>query len=391
MSWTFVWLRSWNSIWSEENLRRWQDALSQEDVHATPFMHPAVIRGWLAANGGEAAFTPFFVHARHTSGQEVFWLLVRPHSKWRTGFLRVLHPVGCDMFDYHDPIVTHPVSRESVFAPDFWRAFEHEMHRHAGVWFDRCALSRIRPSCFADRNFVEQGGKGALVRLDAYKDFAAYMDARRGSINKLDRKLRKFASSGESELRIYGPGDQAEIMTWMPALIAALQVRYPNGEISPTFLRSLVAEALDSGILYCSSLKLDGKPFSWRIGFRLHGTYYDYVCGFDAEFGRLSPGLLHIHALIKSFYEAGNVRVYDFLLGAENYKADWTDGEEVPVRNTCLRSTAFSSMPRTLVRRGLSVMNRTVPTLTNRLPPVDGLLGGEGRLVPTAGPQRKAE
>lgn len=391
MSWTFGWLRSWNSIWSGENLRRWNDALNDPGVHATPFMHPNVIRGWLAANGGESVYTPFFLHARHTSGQEVFWLLVRPHSTWRTGFMRVLHPVGCDMFDYHDPIVTRPVSRESVFAADFWRAFETEMHRHAGLWFDRCALSRIRPSCFGDRTFAERGGTGALVRLDAYPDFATYMEARRGSINKLDRKLRKFASSGEFELRIYGAGDHDEIMAWMPDLITALQARYPNGEISPAFLRSLVKEALDSGILCCSSLKLDGKPFSWRIGFRLHDTYYDYVCGFDAEYGRLSPGLLHIHALIKSFYEHGNIRVYDFLLGAENYKADWTDGEEVLVCNTNLRSTAFASMPRTLVRRGLSVVNKTLPTLKGRIPAMDGMLVDERRLVPTSGPQRKQD
>ena len=51
-------------------------------MHATPFMHPDLVRAWLAAHGGEAAWLPYFLRATHRSGQRVLWLLVRERG-WR--------------------------------------------------------------------------------------------------------------------------------------------------------------------------------------------------------------------------------------------------------------------------------------------------------------------
>jgi CelD/BcsL family acetyltransferase involved in cellulose biosynthesis len=179
------------------------------------------------------------------------------------------------------------------------------------------------------------------------------MAARRGSINKLARKQRKLAASGEARFRVYGPDEVEAVLGWLPDLERAYRARYPDGEVTPAFLRSLVSHGLPSGVVHCSALELDGRAFSWHVGFHLNRVHYDYLCGFDADYARLSPGLMHVHGLIAWLYAETDARIFDFLLGAEPYKADWTDGEEVTVRNGQLRSRAPATLPRAWARNAL--------------------------------------
>ena len=367
--WRFDWLLDWAAIWARANLDAWRAAIVDVTAHATPFMHPDLIRGWLAASGGQDAWQPYFLKATHADGQTVLWLLVRRRSSWDTGLLRLLEPVGGTLFDYHDPIIVPAGAGDCALLPGFWPALEADLRRHEGDWFDQCAFSRLRPACFGEGAFDQPAGSGALVRLDPYPDFAAYMAARRGSINKLARKQRKLASSGESGLRIAAPGELDLALSWLPGLEAAYRARYPGGAVSPAFLENLVRHGLPAGVVHCSALELDGQAFSWHFGFQLNRTYYDYICGFDPAYARLSPGLMHVHELIRWLYADTDIRIYDFLLGAEGYKADWTDGEEVIVRSAALRSRALSTRQRGYARRGLSLARRLVPGLASSSDP----------------------
>ena len=187
---------------------------------------------------------------------------------------------------------------------------------------------------------MQSAGTGARVRLDAYPDFATYMAARRGSINKLARKQRKLAASGEARFRVYGADEVDAVLAWLPELEAAYRARYPTATSPPPSCAASCGTACPSGVVHCSALELDGKPFSWHLGFHLNRVHYDYLCGFDADYARLSPGLMHVHGLIEWLYAESDARVFDFLLGAEAYKGDWTDGEEVTVRNARIHSRA---------------------------------------------------
>ncbi len=365
-AWRFTWLNSWQAIWEPAHLADWRATITGDGVHATPFMHPDLVRAWLAAHGGEAAWLPYFLRATHRSGQRVLWLLVRERG-WRGMLFRRLRPAGGGQFDYHDPIVASSRGGRDVLAPGFWPALEAELRPHAGRWFDHCAFSRIRPSCFGEGRFVQSAGTGARVRLDAYPDFATYMAARRGSINKLARKQRKLAASGEARFRVYGPDEVDAVLAWLPDLERAYRARYPDGDVTPAFLRCLVRHGLPSGVVHCSALELDGKPFSWHLGFHLNRVHYDYLCGFDADYARLSPGLMHVHGLIEWLYAESDAHMFDFLLGAEAYKADWTDGEEVTVRNAQIHSRAAATLPRLYARNGLMRARRAMPALSRAL------------------------
>ena len=152
MTWSFEWLRSWDEVWDPRHVATWRAMCEAAGAHATPFVHPDLVRGWLGPMGGPAAYEPFFLHARHSGGQRVLWPLVRPRSGWERGLLRRLVPAGDGpggpYFAYNDPLVAPALER--VLAPGFWPAFERELQGHAGSWFDRCTLHRMRPECLGE-------------------------------------------------------------------------------------------------------------------------------------------------------------------------------------------------------------------------------------------------
>jgi len=127
LDWTFGWMRSWDEVLARDHLERWRSAAVQPGSHASPFMHPDMIRGWLAAVGGPGAWDPFLMAARHAGGQQVLWLLVRPRGR-HAGLVRRLLPPGEGLggphFAYNDPLVIPAASPDAVLAPGFWPAFD---------------------------------------------------------------------------------------------------------------------------------------------------------------------------------------------------------------------------------------------------------------------------
>jgi CelD/BcsL family acetyltransferase involved in cellulose biosynthesis len=358
MAWRFDWLRTWDEVWEPRHLARWRAACDDPTAHATPFMHPDLVRGWLATMGGPGGFAPFFLHATHGDGQEVLWLLVRP----RDGLLRRLLPAGDGTggphFAYSDPLVVPARSAAEVFAPGFWPAFERELRARAGSWFDSVALHRLRREV-AGEAVGDPAPLGApYVRLDAYPDFNAYMAARPSSLQKrIERKFRKAASEGRPELHIHGPDELDAVLAWLPDLEAAQSARYPETVLAPRLLASLVTEGIGSGLVRCSVFRLDGRAMSWRIDYLLGGTLHLGFCAIDEAQGRHSPGHLHTYACLERHMAQGGT-AYDQLIGDQAYKYDWTDGAEHRLRRLRLESRAPATVARRSAARGLGQVRR---------------------------------
>lgn len=372
MVWSFQWRRSWDEVWEPANLARWQAAAEAPEAASTPFMHPALVRGWLATLGGTEAFAPFFLEATDAGGRRLFWLLVRPRSGWRQGLQRRLLPVGDGTggphFAYNDPIVVPAATDDTPDAPGFWPAFERELRARAGDWFDSFALHRIRDRAFG-ADFGTPSPQGSpLVRLDAYPDFAAYMAARpNGLMKRIDRKRRKAASEGALEFHMHGPSEVAAVLAWLPDLEAAQSARYPETVLAAGLLENLASEGMPVGLVRASVLRFDKRPVSWRIDYRLNGTLYLGFCAIDGEAGRHSPGMLHAAACLDWHMGSGGTE-YDLLIGEQAYKADWTDGETQSLRRIGIESAAASTRARQHASRGLGRLRRAAglagPTAT---------------------------
>ena len=361
MAWRFTWRRSWDEIWEPGHLARWRRAIAAPDAHATPFMHPDVIVAWLSATGGEGAYVPFFLHARHEGGQRVLWLLVRRRVGWSAPLQLALIPAGGNLFDYHDPVVTQVRTPGEVLEPGFWLAFTAELRRHEGVWFDTCALSRIWPECrTGNLDFPVPVGIAPFVRLDRYADFESYMASRRKSIREQRRKWERVAAEQGLSFRHHGADGTNAVLDWLPKFEAARAARYPGSTLPAGYLRALAAAGLDLGLVAASTLMLEGRPISWDFSFLMNGIFYNYLGTFDEEFRRLSPGQIHTYLIIEWLF-GGRARVFDSLLGLEGYKSDWTDGEATELKSGAIRSRAVATRVRRLAWRGLRNLQRWRP------------------------------
>jgi CelD/BcsL family acetyltransferase involved in cellulose biosynthesis len=370
MGWAFSWLGSWDEIWDEGHVAGWRRLVEAEESAATPFMHPAVVRAWVGAMGGERRFAAHFLHATHASGQRVLWPLVRPRAGWRQGYVRRLIPAGTAvnpfgakgmLFDYHDPVVAPGPGP----APGFWPALAAELCRRQGAWFDLCALPRLRAGCLGEAGEgvgrVAPYGVAPLLRLRRHGDFAGYLASRSPKMREtVRRRRRRAAAAGACELRVFGPEETAAVLAWLPRLEEERRRRWRSRGLPPGWLAALVREGLPAGVVHASALRLDGRDMAWNLGFYLNGVLYGYVKGFDPAFQALSPGSVHLGLLIEWLFARGG-HTLDFMLGAEAYKADWTDGEEVAVVSLAFDSRALASPVRRAAARGLDRLLKAAP------------------------------
>jgi len=359
--WSFYWLRSWDAVWDPEHVARWRAMCEAPSAYATPFVHPDLVRGWLATMGPET-FDPFFLHARHTGGQEVFWPLVRYRPGWRNGLLRRLVPAGegpgGPHFSYNDPLVLPAADPDAVLGPDFWAAFERELRTHEGTWYDSCVLHRLRRECLGEVTGDPVALGSTYVCLDAYADFEAYAAARpRAMASQVRRKLAKLEAEGRCTLHVHGPGELEAALAWLPLLAAGQRTRYPGSELPGDYFENIVRAGFDSGVVRCSVLRIDGTPTSWRVDYLLHQALHLAACSFDMAYSKHSPGQLHTWLLIKWHMERGGT-VYDALIGDQAYKYDWTDGAEHRLQKLHFESRAPATLARRQAGRGLGQVRR---------------------------------
>lgn len=348
MAWVFSWLRSWDEIWGPEHLGAWLSA-ARAPGGTSPFMHPDLVRAWLATQGGEARLLPFFLVARRSDGARAWWLLVQPRTSPAAGLIRHLRPVGEGTggphFAYSDPILLPGVS--GATASDFWPAALQEVSRHASSWFDVLTLPRMRESVVGQGSGLTLREGAPFVRLDVYPDFAAYMAARpNGLLHQIERKQRKLAAGEGYVFREYGSDEVADVLAWLPDLVAAQQARYPGSAIAPGLLENIVRAGMPGGLVRASVLRIGDRVASWRLDYDLAGTLYLAFCAINSAFGRASPGALHAYHALEAHMGRGGRR-YDLLIGAQAYKYDWTDGEE---QRLC-RIEITGRNPATFVRR----------------------------------------
>jgi CelD/BcsL family acetyltransferase involved in cellulose biosynthesis len=338
--WSFRWIRSWEEVWHPDHRARWRQIVEgRGGADANPFMHPDVVRAWFVATSAAGRSAPLFVEARRDDGVRAVLLMTCSRGDWRHGFVRRCAPIR--FFDYQDPVVTGCADGAGARA-DFWSAFRRELDSHAGTWFDLCNFDRLRSGILQDAESVPAGVTSPYLRLAPYPDFDAYLASR----TRFRRKVRE----SKLEFRVHSSADIDAVYGWIPALEAARCERYPGSELPSGYLRALVAEGIDSGLVHCSSLVLEGEAISWHIGLWLNGTLFWYIPSFDAKWQALSPGTVHVARAIEwAFAERG--RTFDFLLGAESYKSVWTDGAEFEMRSASVRSRALTSGLRFLAAR----------------------------------------
>lgn len=148
---------------------------------------------------------------------------------------------------------------------------------------------------------------------------------------------------------------------------------------SKRFHEEFAREALERGWLRLWLLEIDSQPAAAWYGWRIGGRYAYYQAGFDPAWSRQSVGLLLQARTVRAAIEEG-ASTYDLLLGGEEYKSRFADGEEQVHTYTVTRKL---SRARALARAEVlarASADRLSPELRAK---VKDRLGGLARRAPS--------
>jgi CelD/BcsL family acetyltransferase involved in cellulose biosynthesis len=92
------------------------------------------------------------------------------------------------------------------------------------------------------------------------------------------------------------------------------------------FYRSIVINPRMREIIHVTRLDVGGVPAATGIGLVFKSCYSLVMSSYDYDFAKFSPGRLHIREMLQ--YAIGrNMRQFDFTIGDEPYKLDWSDAK----------------------------------------------------------------
>ena len=95
----------------------------------------------------------------------------------------------------------------------------------------------------------------------------------------------------------------------------------------PEFFRALATDPATRHLAHVSRLDVGTAAAAVNLGLTFRDRYYYLLASYDGgELSRFGPGAAHLHELMRQAIERG-FRVFDFTIGDEPYKRDWSDTE----------------------------------------------------------------
>ena len=349
--WSIDWLTDWRDVWSPAFVEKWKSAYA-EDTHplASQFNHPSVVKPWCLTRPNYEGLEPRFLVATHPQGYWAMMPFVATCPRWQNGFLTEIEPAGGIHFDYHDPVIA-PVLTDPAVEASFWNAVQKTKVLHPGKGADAVSWPRSRRA----REFTEWAlapSKAPFLDLRKYTDYDPYFASRKKSLREdVRRRTKRLHTLGPCRYETIESIEETTAIGWVRSLNRFQKQRYGGGP-RLIFLEQLVREYFSSGgPLRMSALYVGNRDISWHVGFQLHDRQCPYIWSFDTEFSNFAPGKIHVSRAIEEAFRT-HQDVFDFGMGVENYKFDWTDGDQYDV-------VGFSSESRSPVAAAKRQMRAT--------------------------------
>jgi len=161
-----------------------------------------------------------------------------------------------------------------------------------------------------------------------------------------ERQVRRLSARGELHMH---RTEDADLMVHLHALFDLHQRRQPMRLKSSRFAQEVyrnfycaLARVFPRSWLDCSALKLNGEVIAAHFGFRYNHKLYWCTPAFDPDYAAFSPGKVFLKAIIETCFADDEMEEFDFLVGKEPYKYEWTTlerhGYRIQVGNTYMSS-----------------------------------------------------
>jgi CelD/BcsL family acetyltransferase involved in cellulose biosynthesis len=308
-------------------------ALWDRDAGATPFQSPDWLVPWTAwlwgggklrvlalrREGELVAVAPFFLWGFGDEPEEI-----------RLSFL------GSGISDYLGMVCTPEYASEATRAVLRWIAGS------SGEWHT-CDLQELRhnaplletqPPLVLDCRRIPYSLCPVLRLPEKMEDLLASLDP------KFRRNLKvagnRLHAAGRVEFIRAEPSNVRELLDVLFRLHAERWNARGGGGMFATealrsFHREIARRFCATGMLRLHALALDGEVIAVQYNFLAKGRLYLYLSGFDARFGRSSPGAVLLARSIGAAIAEG-AREADFLRQPEAFKYDWGARDQTTMR-----------------------------------------------------------
>jgi len=292
---------------------------------------------WQRHIGSRTGVRPAIVVARDAEGI----LFILPLATRDRAFIRELTWLGSELCDYNAPLLASDFSGRcggAAFA-DLWAEIAALLQSDARHRFDVVQFTNMPAMVGSQPNpmlalgvVVHPSGAYATRLGDDWESF--YASKRSSTTRRRDRTKRKRL--GEfGEVRLVNPQRVDDILAALDVLMQQKAHQFARMGVGNLFAKpghadfycALASDPLTRPLAHVSCLEVGPTPAAVNLGLIWRGCYYHLLASYDdGERARFGPGAAHLHDLLKLAIERG-LTVFDFTVGDEPYKRDWSDSE----------------------------------------------------------------
>jgi CelD/BcsL family acetyltransferase involved in cellulose biosynthesis len=291
---------------------------------------------WQHHIGRREGVRPAIVTGRDSQGKLLFLL---PLSIERGGLGRRLTFLGTTLCDYNGPLLAPEFGArvDAARFRDIWSEILGRLQCHPDFGFDVVHFDKMQRTVGAQANpFIGLGviphANGAyLTKLDGdWENF--YAGKRSSTTRRRDRtKRKKLGEMGEIRfVTAEGPEAHSTLETLMDQKsksFAAMGVT--NIFALPGYSDFYHALSRMQSLVHVSRLDVGDQVAAANLGLIFRGSYYHLLASYNGgELSKHSPGATHLHDLLRYAMDR-SCQVFDFTIGDERYKQEWSDGHIV--------------------------------------------------------------
>jgi CelD/BcsL family acetyltransferase involved in cellulose biosynthesis len=309
----------------------------EQTADCTVFQSYEWLSAWQRNIGARTGVVPAIVMGRDGGGALLF---IAPLAIEPRGFVRELTWLGSDLCDYNSPLLAPEFSRligAARFMP-VWRAIVTTLGRDPALRHDVVRFTKMPAKIGSQDNpFLALGAgthpSGAYLTKLAGDWETFYNEKRSGPTRRRDRTKRK--KLGEfGEVRFVNP-QAGEIGSTLETLFVQKAASFAHMGVAnlfakpghSEFYREIAADPAMREMVHISRLDVGDVQAAINLGLIFHGCYYHVLASYDAgEVSKYGPGAAHLHDLMAYAIEK-KCNVFDFTIGDERYKRDWSDTE----------------------------------------------------------------
>lgn len=303
----------------------------EADAAMTVFQRHAWLDAWQATVGAARGSRPRVAVVRDRGGQPC---MILPLALERRMGVPALVWMASAEADYHAPLLCPRFARRAgrvQMAEIFSRIADAVPEaRLIDLGKTACHVAGV-PNPLAALAHTPHPSAAHAIALG--EDWEAFYASRRSkkTRRKDAQRLRRLESMGEFRFEIAdtAPARHAmldRLLAQKAAWLDARGIADPFGpEAVRAFLHRLVATPALADTLHVSAMTLDGEIVAGNLGYVHDGRFYAVIGSItDGDAARQSPGIFHMHALMKWCMDAG-IGKFDLTVGDEGYKHDWCD------------------------------------------------------------------